>query len=48
MKILSDWGVTGNWWRGDRGEYWVIAQGILLIIFALIPLLILVCLIDGK
>ena len=37
MKILSDWGVTSNWWRGDRGEYWVIAQGILLIIFALIP-----------
>ena len=37
MKILSDWGVTSNWWRGDRGEYWVIAQGILLIIFAIIP-----------
>ena len=37
MKILSDWGVTSNWWRGNRGEYWVIAQGILLIIFALIP-----------
>ena len=37
MKILSDWGVTSNWWRGDRGEYWVITQGILLIIFALIP-----------
>ena len=37
MKLLSDWGVTSNWWRGDRGEYWVIAQGILLIIFALIP-----------
>ena len=37
MKLLSDWGITSNWWRGDRGEYWVIAQGILLIIFALIP-----------
>ena len=36
MKILSDWGVTSNWWRGDRGEYWVIGQGTLLIIFALI------------
>jgi protein-S-isoprenylcysteine O-methyltransferase Ste14 len=37
MKLLLDWGITGNWWRGDRGEYWVIAQGILLLIFALIP-----------
>ncbi|WP_310426115.1 isoprenylcysteine carboxylmethyltransferase family protein [Chamaesiphon sp. VAR_48_metabat_135_sub] len=37
MKLLSDWGITGNWWRGDRGEYWVIAQGILLLIFALLP-----------
>ena len=37
MKLLSDWGNTGNWWRGDRGEYWVIAQGILLLIFALVP-----------
>ena len=37
MKLLSDWGITGNWWRGDRGEYWVIAQGILLLIFALTP-----------
>lgn len=37
MKLLSDWGITTNWWRGNRGEYWVIAQGILLLIFALIP-----------
>jgi protein-S-isoprenylcysteine O-methyltransferase Ste14 len=37
MKLLSDWGITNNWWRGDRGEYWVIAQGVLLLIFALIP-----------
>ena len=37
MKLLSDWGITTNWWRGDRGEYWVIAQGILLLIFALTP-----------
>ncbi|AFY96527.1 methyltransferase family protein [Chamaesiphon minutus] len=37
MKLLSDWGVTTNWWRGDRGEYWVIAQGVLLLIFALLP-----------
>jgi protein-S-isoprenylcysteine O-methyltransferase Ste14 len=37
MKLLSDWGITTNWWRGDRGEYWVIAQGVLLLIFALLP-----------
>jgi protein-S-isoprenylcysteine O-methyltransferase Ste14 len=37
MKLLSDWGITTNWWRGGRGEYWVIAQGVLLILFALIP-----------
>jgi protein-S-isoprenylcysteine O-methyltransferase Ste14 len=37
MKLLSDWGIKTNWWRGDRGEYWVIAQGVLLLVFALIP-----------
>lgn len=37
MKLLSDWGITANWWRGSRGEYWVIAQGILLLVFALLP-----------
>jgi protein-S-isoprenylcysteine O-methyltransferase Ste14 len=37
MKLLSNWGITTNWWRGDRGEYWVIAQGVLLLTFAIIP-----------
>ena len=37
MKLLSDWGITTNWWRGDRGEYWVVAQAVLLLVFALIP-----------
>jgi protein-S-isoprenylcysteine O-methyltransferase Ste14 len=37
MKLLSDWGITSKWWQGDRGEYWVIAQGVLLVIFALVP-----------
>lgn len=37
MKLLSDWGITGNWWRGLRGEYWVIAQGALLLGFAILP-----------
>jgi protein-S-isoprenylcysteine O-methyltransferase Ste14 len=37
MKLLSDWGITGEWWRGARGEYWVIAQGVLLLGFAILP-----------
>jgi hypothetical protein len=37
MKLLSDWGITSDWWRGLRGEYWVIAQGILLLCFAILP-----------
>ncbi|MFN9061798.1 MAG: methyltransferase family protein, partial [Pseudanabaena sp.] len=37
MKLLSDLGVTSDWWRGLRGEYWVIAQGILLFCFAILP-----------
>jgi protein-S-isoprenylcysteine O-methyltransferase Ste14 len=37
MKLLSDWGITNGWWRGLRGEYWVIAQGVLLFCFAILP-----------
>jgi protein-S-isoprenylcysteine O-methyltransferase Ste14 len=38
MKLLSDWGITSDWWRGLRGEYWVIAQGVLLCCFAIVPI----------
>lgn len=37
MKLLSDWGITSDWWRGLRGEYWVIAQGFLLLGFVISP-----------
>jgi protein-S-isoprenylcysteine O-methyltransferase Ste14 len=37
MKLLSDWGFTIDWWRGLRGEYWVITQGVLLLVFAILP-----------
>ncbi len=37
MKLLLDWGITGEWWRGLRGEYWVIAQGVLLFGFVILP-----------
>jgi protein-S-isoprenylcysteine O-methyltransferase Ste14 len=38
MKLLTNWGITNQWWRGLRGEYWVIAQGVLLLIFILLPI----------
>jgi protein-S-isoprenylcysteine O-methyltransferase Ste14 len=38
MKLLTNWGITKQWWRGLRGEYWVIAQGFLLLTFALLPI----------
>ncbi len=37
MKLLSDWGITGEWWRGLRGEYWVIVQGLLMFGFVILP-----------
>ncbi len=38
MKILSDWGFTPEGWRtGDRGEYLVLLQAVLLIGFVLLP-----------
>jgi hypothetical protein len=26
MNQLKAWGFSAQWWRGERGEYWVIAQ----------------------
>lgn len=37
MKLLSDWGFRNNWRTGERGEYWVIAQAILLLGLILMP-----------
>ncbi len=34
---LAAWGFTPDWWRGRRGEYWVLAQAVLLLAFALLP-----------
>jgi protein-S-isoprenylcysteine O-methyltransferase Ste14 len=33
MGKLSDYGFTKESWKGTRGEYWVLAQGLLLIAF---------------
>ena len=37
MNQLKAWGFSAQWWRGERGEYWVIAQIILFIGFVLLP-----------
>lgn len=38
MKLLRDWGFTREGWRsGERGEYWVLLQGVLLMGFVLLP-----------
>ncbi|MBD1912051.1 MULTISPECIES: isoprenylcysteine carboxylmethyltransferase family protein [unclassified Leptolyngbya] len=38
MKLLSDWGFTREGWRtGQRGEYWVLLQGFLLLGVVLLP-----------
>ncbi|OLP20457.1 hypothetical protein BST81_00120 [Leptolyngbya sp. 'hensonii'] len=37
MNQLKEWGFSGHWWRGQKGEYWVIGQIILSISFALLP-----------
>ncbi|HEY9618466.1 MAG TPA: isoprenylcysteine carboxylmethyltransferase family protein [Microcoleaceae cyanobacterium] len=37
MKLLHDWGFNADSWQGQRGEYWVLAQALLLIGFALLP-----------
>jgi protein-S-isoprenylcysteine O-methyltransferase Ste14 len=37
MKRLSDWGFTPESWKGQRGEYWVLFQMILLVGYMLLP-----------
>lgn len=38
MKLLTDWGFTRTGWRNNqRGEYWVVAQAILILGFILLP-----------
>lgn len=37
MKLLSSWGFTTNGWRGQKGEYWVLIQILLLISFFALP-----------
>ena len=37
MGKLTDWGFSQQSWKGARGEYWVLAQGVILAVFALLP-----------
>lgn len=37
MNQLKEWGFSGQWWRGERGEYWVVAQTVLFLGFVLLP-----------
>ncbi|GAB4338018.1 MAG: isoprenylcysteine carboxylmethyltransferase family protein [Leptolyngbyaceae cyanobacterium] len=37
MKLFTDWGFKADSWQGRRGEYWVLAQGLLILGFALLP-----------
>ncbi len=37
MELWKAWGFSGRSWRGERGEYWVLGQGVLLVAFGLVP-----------
>lgn len=37
MDFLKQWGFTADSWKGQRGEYWVLAQMALLLLFVVIP-----------
>lgn len=37
MGLLQDWGFTTKSWQGGRGEYWVVAQIVLILGFVLLP-----------
>lgn len=37
MNQLKEFGFSAQWWRGEKGEYWVLAQTILSVGFILLP-----------
>ncbi len=37
MNKFKEWGFSGQWWRGERGEYWVLAQTIFFVGFIVLP-----------
>lgn len=38
MNQLKEMGFSAEWWRGEKGEYWVLAQAILSVGFFLLPI----------
>lgn len=37
LELLTDWGFTRQSWRGARGEYWVLGQLVLMLIYVVLP-----------
>jgi protein-S-isoprenylcysteine O-methyltransferase Ste14 len=37
MGKWMEWGFTKDSWKGTRGEYWLLAQGVILVAFAMLP-----------
>lgn len=37
MDLLKQWGFTADSWKGQHGEYWVLAQMVLLVAFVMVP-----------
>ncbi|HEY9662170.1 MAG TPA: isoprenylcysteine carboxylmethyltransferase family protein [Allocoleopsis sp.] len=37
MKLFSTWGFNRESWKGQRGEYWVVAQAVLMLGYCLLP-----------
>jgi len=37
MKFFTEWGFSSASWQGQRGEYWVLAQAVLILGFAILP-----------
>lgn len=38
LSTLEKWGFRRDWWRNQRGEYWVLGQALLGAIFILLPI----------
>ncbi len=37
VDFFKQWGFTTESWKGQRGEYWVLAQMVLLLLFVVVP-----------
>ncbi|MFN5206503.1 MAG: methyltransferase family protein [Pseudanabaena sp.] len=37
MNQFKEWGFSAQWWRGEKGEYWVLGQTVLSVGFLLLP-----------